>query len=367
MALCCFSGRKQKHYNPRHSVTSRPQRSNLSELPRDIIIDILSRLDVKSLLRFRCVTKSWASLISDPQLVRTHMIHHSMKSHNIVLGINSRHRTGASCTLIHSIFNKPYFSEIKLNMIDRLLANRPGHSYDIGVLGVFGFGYDYSQNDYKVVFHCHERQGWFRAQTHIYSLKTNSWKCIDQTYRGGLGSEPSKCINGIVHWISKPWKEAVLPRRIVSFDLAEETYAEVPQPFYADGSWLWSFGVLEGSLCLVTDNSEYCSSVWIMKEYGVNESWTILYTFSYAETPGLYKKEVGGLAFSKSFNPPFPVSMSKKGEIVFEVGLDLVLYSDKDKTFARFPCKATCNMHPFGESFVSPNAYNGYDQEASNM
>ncbi|PRQ55169.1 putative F-box domain, galactose oxidase/kelch, beta-propeller, F-box associated interaction [Rosa chinensis] len=37
-------------------------------IPEDIIVDILSRLLVKSLIRFRCVSKRWRSIVSDPQL-----------------------------------------------------------------------------------------------------------------------------------------------------------------------------------------------------------------------------------------------------------------------------------------------------------
>lgn len=42
-------------------------------LPLDIISYILSRLPVKSLLRFKCVSKSWCSLISYPQFIRMNL------------------------------------------------------------------------------------------------------------------------------------------------------------------------------------------------------------------------------------------------------------------------------------------------------
>jgi len=41
-------------------------------LPSELIIQILLRLSVKSLLRFKCVCKSWFSLISDPHFANSH-------------------------------------------------------------------------------------------------------------------------------------------------------------------------------------------------------------------------------------------------------------------------------------------------------
>lgn len=42
-------------------------------LPLDIIFDILSRLPVRSLMRFKCVSKDWLSLIGDPSFVDAHL------------------------------------------------------------------------------------------------------------------------------------------------------------------------------------------------------------------------------------------------------------------------------------------------------
>lgn len=45
-----------------------------SYLPEDlIVVDILSRLTVKSLLRFRSVSKSWYALITNPNFIRIHL------------------------------------------------------------------------------------------------------------------------------------------------------------------------------------------------------------------------------------------------------------------------------------------------------
>ena len=42
-------------------------------VPNDIVEDILVRQSVKSLTRFRCVSKSWDSIITDPTFITRHL------------------------------------------------------------------------------------------------------------------------------------------------------------------------------------------------------------------------------------------------------------------------------------------------------
>ncbi|GLT67790.1 hypothetical protein SLA2020_400740 [Shorea laevis] len=43
-------------------------------LPNEVVINILSRLPMKSLI-FKCVSKAWCSLISNPHFIATHLNH----------------------------------------------------------------------------------------------------------------------------------------------------------------------------------------------------------------------------------------------------------------------------------------------------
>ncbi|CAN0825298.1 F-box protein At2g40910 [Linum grandiflorum] len=54
------------------------------DLPLDIVIDILSRLSVKTLIRFKCVSKHWNELISrSPYLIHMHLIRNQKSANNI--------------------------------------------------------------------------------------------------------------------------------------------------------------------------------------------------------------------------------------------------------------------------------------------
>uniref|UniRef100_A0A7N0UIC4 F-box domain-containing protein n=1 Tax=Kalanchoe fedtschenkoi TaxID=63787 RepID=A0A7N0UIC4_KALFE len=55
------------------SDTEQPQEQQLPTIPHDVILDVLSRLPAKTLLRFRCVCKSWNSLTRDKNFTELHL------------------------------------------------------------------------------------------------------------------------------------------------------------------------------------------------------------------------------------------------------------------------------------------------------
>ena len=83
------------------------------DLPDEIVLDILSKLPVKSLLRFRCVCKPWYSSIANPSYISTHLLNHNNHHHHgYVIHIprhipvllpsslpGSSHSSGQVCTL----------------------------------------------------------------------------------------------------------------------------------------------------------------------------------------------------------------------------------------------------------------------------
>ncbi|XP_030970042.1 F-box/kelch-repeat protein At3g23880-like [Quercus lobata] len=57
-------------------------RQNKNHLPHDIVLNILARLPVKSVLRFRCVSKTWYSSIATPNFISNHLIYHKNNNNN---------------------------------------------------------------------------------------------------------------------------------------------------------------------------------------------------------------------------------------------------------------------------------------------
>ena len=56
--------------------------NNLPSLPEELLEEILVRLPVKSLLGFRCVQKSWSTLVQNPTFIAKHLRHHQTKTKN---------------------------------------------------------------------------------------------------------------------------------------------------------------------------------------------------------------------------------------------------------------------------------------------
>ncbi|XP_028095396.1 putative F-box protein At1g50870 [Camellia sinensis] len=69
-------------------------------VPMDIIFDILNRLPVKCLLRFRCICKTFRHLISNPTFISSHLLHHRTTTTATIFTF--KHRSTTSRTLLQS-------------------------------------------------------------------------------------------------------------------------------------------------------------------------------------------------------------------------------------------------------------------------
>ncbi|KAI8537982.1 hypothetical protein RHMOL_Rhmol09G0065600 [Rhododendron molle] len=154
----------------------------------------------------------------------------------------------------------------------------PGVGFVYDSSRVCGFGYDKSNDDYKVVTsRCVFGDGGALEKTElmVQSLRTNSWRRIAGCPLIIALGRTGKFVSGSLHWLAFTMNRSKV---IVSVDLAYETGGEVVQPSYGDGPFALTLEVLSGWLCVLCDFYGYRTDVWVMKEYGMRESWTKLFT-----------------------------------------------------------------------------------------
>lgn len=102
-----------------------------------------------------------------------------------------------------------------------------------------------------------------------------------------LFEERGKFLNGALHWgfynLGKDLSS--FSWTIVSVDLAKETYVEVLQPVYDEGKRALTLGTLTERLCVLCNYPRVRADVWVMKVYGVEDSWTKLISIPYLTNP----------------------------------------------------------------------------------
>ncbi|GAA0174087.1 hypothetical protein LIER_41658 [Lithospermum erythrorhizon] len=117
-----------------------------------------------------------------------------------------------------------------------------------------GFGHD-DNDDYKVIvirYSCESPGSPFKSDfSHVYSLKTNSWKEVERCPYSIYGFMMNIAVItacGAIHFIAYENEDM-----IASFDLAKEEYRVVPKPdvnIADDALVTLSLGTLGGRLCL---------------------------------------------------------------------------------------------------------------------
>ncbi|XP_060181964.1 F-box protein CPR1-like [Lycium barbarum] len=271
-------------------------------LPPELITEILLRLPVKSLLKFRSVSKSWLALISSPEFIKTHL---SVSANNEDY---THHRLIWICR--HGSLN---------------LKDSSGTFCRCGKFN--------------------------RGKLKIYSLKSDSWRSVDpwasvddRRSREQLDVS-GKFVKGKLYWPTatvdglyvfyKEWT-------ITSFDLANEKWGEVEHPCYEEGDIDLLLEVLGSDLSVFCNNHGKHISIWIMKEYGAKESWTKMFTINYPD------RYVGDRhVFS------LPSFMSNKGEILvmFLFHATSMIYNPKDDSL-RYSKVIEFNGGPKAEVYV---------------
>ncbi|KAL3735758.1 hypothetical protein ACJRO7_024825 [Eucalyptus globulus] len=116
--LCFVSGESSCQTLPIMSSSS----DDDPKLPHDVAVEILKRLPARSLLRFRCVSRSWRSTIDDPRFVALHLSHSALDASNWHLVYDPLQDM---CSLLpNASLTRPSKSQIEMPFA------APLHSYD---------------------------------------------------------------------------------------------------------------------------------------------------------------------------------------------------------------------------------------------
>jgi len=188
--------------------------------------------------------------------------------------------------------------------------------------------------------------------TLVYTLgeKGNGlWKSVN--VGDGLLDQPKNTtfLNGIIHWVVR---SHTVPQFIYSFDVEDECFRLVPPPpeFVSPDRTTWSkwginLGVLEGRLAIVERAKEngvfWCFHIWVMKDYGVQASWTKTYTMDFM---------MGKVKLKHYSSITQILGLCRNGDILFtHHRRNLVSFNPVNPSFKIHKIDKLCNflMHPY--------------------
>ncbi|KAI3852806.1 hypothetical protein MKX03_028640 [Papaver bracteatum] len=331
-------------------------------LPWDILLDILFRLPLKSIVRFRCVNHFWNDEMRRGKFIRAHrrfigemgkfnlMMHHHNDIHTCSYNSSLLTSEGYShieypvesletdihwglqvygccfgLVLLRHVdkFNKrvlilwnPTTKECKKLPDPPAGTKAEGREYE-----EYALGYSAGIEDFKVV-HLTQALEDGLCEVQVYTLKSNSWRRVDNVeiddmYWHGMSNAVRRPVGGAAHWLAYV-ESSEEDQCIVRFEFETEEFDATLLPdFNTDHSpTLFALGT---SVCLFIHDYEV-TRAWELNNNGVEKSWTKLFTIDLQKLFG-------------SVNNFMPLKSLRNGKIVlgleFRTCLHIVLYDPK--------------------------------------
>ncbi|XP_015947197.1 F-box/kelch-repeat protein At3g23880-like [Arachis duranensis] len=289
-------------------TTTKPPPIILDEL----IAEILLRIPARSLVRLRnSVCSSWRTLISSSQFAKDHL-RRSMAvdpalTHPRIAYYSSRYSYPTIGVFsIRSVFeNRPheptkvvaYEGRRHLRMIgscngllclhdkERAMLWNPCTGFTSqpleigGIFYVCGFGYDHVNDKYKLFLVEEKKSGGSVTRIFTFGPKC-TWRTIQdfQYNKAILMNMVGLFVSGIgtLNWLLCGLTSFVA---VLSLDLVKETYSQFSLPSRDSDDALRvlpRLGILRGCLAVCYETKKTHWTLWIMKEYGLPQSWTKL-------------------------------------------------------------------------------------------
>lgn len=287
-------------------------------IPDLILNNILAQLQAKSLLRFKCVSKHWYHLITDPYFMLSRSqrrIFLTMGTLHLIVDDNvtsdmSQSALEVSYPFEHLMINNrrvtivgtfnglvllyyvPYVKNFTCQMIlynpftraYKKLPN-PSHSAFGTHYCAYGFGYGTTPDDLKIVMF-EESKPIFHYSTpfvnacEVFNLKTSLWSSFEVNNKYIRFEEPlGTYVNGFLYWIS------YAKDMLIVFNVKEIELSGIHLPFQRSYECTY-LGSIHGCLCLLNLNfQETKFDLWVMREQGVEDSWFITCSFTFSSDP----------------------------------------------------------------------------------
>lgn len=369
-------------------------------LPADVVVEILARLPVKSLIRFKCVCKSWYALIINPNFITKHLqlnkaSSNTHKNARFLLKNHISHKPvvsmlfyespnvslGAAMPLfdedLHSvtlygtcdgIVCVGFTSRLPPGNFDRqmglwnpatrefraLPSSRVPRPADLLVQWTdIGFGLDFTSKDYKMVEIIEFASRDYPPQVEVYNLSTDTWrKCDTVVPDSARATRPySVYLNGFCYW----WAGDVVDggRVVLSFDMADEVFHEIPPPDMEGDSYVTLAKINESIALIIDDANNRLYDVWVMNGNGVDKTWTRQSSIVYGSLEILYV-----------------LALLDHGEalVKYKYGGHIGLYNPRTRKFndLQLPESASygsCQLVFYSESLVSVKRRNELHQQ----
>ncbi|XP_026429251.1 F-box/kelch-repeat protein At3g06240-like [Papaver somniferum] len=338
--------------------------------PEDILKEIFLRLPGRSLLRFRCVSKSFCTLIDNPSFrSMNHELSYSRNNPSFMFceakrnkiytidykSVSSLLPSSTTCEFTTNHMNYPLkFQDCEVVFLSSCnglvwihLRKTGGHEKEYYIWNPatevyksipmprevkslrrgYGFCYDYRTEDYKLV---RVVVDWASkcSDVDVYTVSSNSWKTTQIIpyniyYQGYCGV----LFCGALHWLMRTFGRDST-HVLVCFDIVNKRFEEVAlpetpmpypeEPLEADMLDL-GIGVLGGCICLIYRFFGVGVDVWMMQEYGVRKSWTKSFSITHESiTSSIY------LELMWSF---------KNYKILWGIDYGFILYDSNNKIF----------------------------------
>ncbi|GKV15025.1 hypothetical protein SLEP1_g25826 [Rubroshorea leprosula] len=277
---------------------------DLHLLPREILLEILSRLPITSLIHFKTTSHAGYDLITDPRLppmfrnqgcsrrVRKMDPPQHSEVNNLVgsckglLCLSFRIIGGSSVSHSLLIYNPFVGDAVRVPPANRFLNQ----------LEVFGFGFHPRTGQFKVV-----RIVWYEkimavvdpaldveevddeSMVQVFTVGKTEWRnqgAPPPQLTDEIGP-PEALVEGSLHWVTDVGMDgdgSIFG--IISFELADEVFEEIPHPPCPQlVSREYSLSVLNGCLSAAGFVDAVHFDIWVMKKYDVKESWVKQFSF----------------------------------------------------------------------------------------